>query len=621
MIASPSVFWRPTEKGDEQWQAPECEVDIKTRLLPYLQGFAFSPTELRLSRPLTTDEHFYGFGERTGDMNKRGQAFPVWNMDFPDRHNDMITSMYTSISFFIGLQTGTGQAYGVLVDHTGRVNMDMGKTEQLVASMSVEGDSLTVYFFTGPTPADILRQYTELTGHMPLPACWTLGYHQCRWGYKSEQQVEQVANHLRTGNHPCDSIWLDIDYMDGYKNFTFDPDRFAHPAQMASRLHEQGFHLVTILDPGTKVDDDYDIYQQGLEHDYFCCYPDGKPYVGSVWPGPCAFPDFSRSEVREWWGSLYKRLLDQGVDGIWNDMDEPALTVWPLPTLTESPSEKKKDEPSLWTNTMDPEVLHRADGDHPTGPDGPATSHRFFHNTFGMQMARATYEGLSKLRPDSRPFVLTRSGTAGMQRYAALWTGDNTSEWGHIRLAIRMCLNIGMSGVPFVGADIGGFHDACNGELLVRFSQLGALMPFSRNHNATGNPGQEPWAFDEPYESACRKAIETRYTLLPHLYTLFQQASVDGTPVMRPLFFHYPQDRRAYDIQTEFLIGDSLLSAPVSEPGSTYQRASGLTTGMAQSMQAKQPMTLLHLWTAGHCSSKGIVSSPLGLLCNISTSV
>src|SRR5205807_6393985 len=244
---------------------------------------------------------------------------------------------------------------------------------------------------------------------------------------------EQVANHLRTGNHPCDSIWLDIDYMDGYKNFTFDPDRFAHPAQMANRLHEQGFHLVTILDPGTKVDDGYDVYQQGLERDYFCRCPDGKPYVGSVWPGPCAFPDFSRSEVRAWWGSLYKRLLDQGVDGIWNDMDEPALTVWPLPTLTESPSEKKKDEPSLWTNTMDPEVLHRAGGDHPTSPDGPATSHRFFHNSFGMQMARATYEGLSKLRPDSRPFVLTRSGTAGMQRYAALWTGDNTSEWAHIR--------------------------------------------------------------------------------------------------------------------------------------------------------------------------------------------
>jgi len=516
-----------------------------------------------------TNEHIYGFGERTGNMNKRGQAFPVWNMDFPSHHDDMVISMYTSIPFFTGIQVETGRAYGILIDHTTKVDMDMGKTEQQVASMTIEGDSLIVYFFAGPTPVEVLRQYTELTGHMPLPARWTLGYHQCRWGYISEQQVEQVANRLRVGKHPCDAIWLDIDYMDGYKDFTFDPDRFPHPAQMASRLHEQGFHLITILDPGAKVDDEYDVYQQGMEHDYFCSYADGKPFTGSVWPGTCVFPDFSRSEVRVWWGSLYKRLLDQGVDGIWNDMDEPALTVWPVPTVTKSPSESKDDNPFLWRDTMDPDVFHRAGGDHPTGPDGPATSHRFFHNAFGMQMARATYEGLLKLRPNSRPFVLTRSGTAGMQRYAALWTGDNTSKWEHIRLAIRMCLNIGMSGVAFVGADLGGFHNPCDGELLVRFTQLGALMPFCRNHNATGNPGQEPWAFGEPYESACRKAIETRYTLLPHIYTLFQQASSDGTPVMRPLFFHYPQDQQAYDIQTEFLIGDSLLSAPISEPGAT----------------------------------------------------
>lgn len=553
-------------KGDERWSPLDSEIDIKAFLQPYLQGFAWSPTELRLSRPLLTNEYIYGFGERTGKMNKRGQAFPVWNMDFPGHHDDLVTSMYTSIPFFVGIQVETGRAYGILVDHVSKVDIDMGKTDQQVASMTVEGDSLTVYFFAGPTPADVLHQYTELTGHMPLPARWTLGYHQCRWGYTSQEQVEQVANHLRTGYHPCDALWLDIDYMDGYKDFTFDLGRFPHPAQMVNRLHEQGFHIITILDPGVKVEANYDVYQQGTEHNYFCCYTNGKPFTGSVWPGPCVFPDFSRSEVRSWWGSLYKRLLDQGVDGIWNDMNEPALTTWPVPTVTESSDE---DVPSLWRNTMDAEVLHRAGGDHPTGPDGPVISHRFFHNAFGMQMVRATYEGLLKLRPNSRPFVLTRSGTAGMQRYAALWTGDNTSKWEHIRLAIRMCLNLGMSGITFVGADIGGFHDACHGELLVRFTQLGALMPFCRNHNATGNPGQEPWAFGEPYESACRKAIEIRYTLLPHLYTLFQQASVDGTPVMRPLFFHYPQDKQVYNIETEFLIGDSLLCAPISEPGAT----------------------------------------------------
>ncbi len=332
---------------------------------------------------------------------------------------------------------------------------------------------------------------------------------------------------------------------------------------MAHRLHQQGFHLVTIVDPGTKVDEDYDVYRQGLERDYFCRNTGGELFIGTVWPGACVFPDFSRSDVRTWWGSLYKRLLDQGVDAIWNDMNEPALT--------NSLLDAEQDEPSLWGKTMDLDVLHRAGNDHPTSPDGPAISHRFFHNAFGMEMARTTYEGLTKLRPDSRPFVLTRSGTAGMQRYATLWTGDNTSQWSHIQLAISMCLNIGMSGVPFVGVDIGGFHEACNGELLVRFAQLGALMPFCRNHNAIKNPDQEPWAFGEPYESAYRQAVEIRYTLLPHLYTLFQKASIDGSPVMRPLFYHYPQDEQACDTQTAFLIGDSLLSVPISEPGTTSQ--------------------------------------------------
>src|SRR5260370_24051047 len=344
---------------------------------------------------------------------------------------------------------------------------------------------------------------------MPLHSRWALGIHRRRWGYVSGEQVEQVARRLRERHHACDAIWLDIDWMDGYKNFMFDPDRFPDPAGMANRLRAQGFHLVTIIDPGTKVDDDYDVYREGLAKGYFCRYRNGRRYKGHVWPGLCAFPDFSRSEVRAWWGALHGRLLSQGVDGVWNDMNEPALTK---PVKTPSP---------LWAKTMAPGVRHRAGDKDPTGPDGPAMSHRFFHNAFGMEMARATYEGLLKLRPNSRPFVLTRSGTGGVQRYAALWTGDNTSEWSHIPMAIGMLLNLGMSGVPFVGADVGGFHDACTGELLVRFMQLGALMPFCRNHNNRRSPGQEPWAFGAPDESACRNAVEARYTLLPHLYTLF----------------------------------------------------------------------------------------------------
>ncbi len=466
--------------------------------------------------------------------------------------------MYTSIPFYLGFHIEDGTAYGMLIDSTGKVELDFGLAHKGEASMTVPGDSLVVYFFAGPTAANVLRQYTELTGRMPMPPRWSLGYHQCRWSYASEQQVRELAARLRERDHPCDGIWLDIDYMDGFRDFTWYPENFPHPQKMIDDLHEQGLHLVTIIDPGVKVDEHYFVYQQGMKHDYFCRDDKGTLFKGSVWPGESVFPDFSQKAVREWWGNLYAPLLKQGVDGFWNDMNEPALT---------NMFSGRPDEPPIENNTMSDDVLHRAGGDDPTGPDGPPVRHQFFHNAYGMEMARSTYEGLLRLRPDSRPFVLTRSGTAGMQRYTTLWTGDNTSEWEHLLMAIPMCLNIGMSGVPFVGADVGGFRDTCNGELLVRFAQLGAFMPLCRNHNAIHNPDQEPWAFGEPYESAFRQAIELRYRFLPHLYTLFHEASTSGAPIMRPLYFHYPQDEQACDIQSEFLVGETLLSAPVYEPG------------------------------------------------------
>ncbi|HEX9130718.1 MAG TPA: TIM-barrel domain-containing protein [Ktedonobacteraceae bacterium] len=548
--------------GDEQWPDFLNETQAQATLEPYLQGFAFESTAIRLTRPLASQERIYGLGERTGSMNKRGQAFPIWNVDPPRHHGPETQTMYTSISFYLGHHMSNGTAYGCLIDHTGRVEMDMGHTNDAEATMTVQGASLTAYFFSGPSPADVLRQYTELTGHMPMPPRWAIGYHQSRWSYASAEQALQVATRLRERNHPSDAIWLDIDYMNGYRSFTWNTARFPDPAQMINELHKQGLRLVTIINPGTKIDEDYIVYQQGIEHDYFCRLQNGELFKGSVWPGECVFPDFSRTDVRNWYGDNYQGLLDQGVDGIWNDMNEPSLTN----ILSGA------GEPSIHGNTMSNNVLHRAGGNDDTGPDGPPVLHKFFHNAYGMEMARATYEGLKRLRPDRRPFVLTRSGTAGMQRYAALWTGDNTSRWEHISLAMSMCLNIGMSGIPFVGADIGGFWEECHGELLVRFTQLGALMPFCRNHNSLGQPDQEPWAFGEPYESACRIAIEQRYRLMPYLYTLFREAATSGAPIMRPLYYHYPQDEQARDTEFEFLLGDAILSAPIYEQGSTRRK-------------------------------------------------
>ncbi len=546
-------------KGDEQWPDFLDEIQARGILEPYLQGFAFESTDIRLIRPLASEERIYGLGERTGSMNKRGQEFPIWNFDPPRHHRPETVSMYTSIPFYLGLHIDDGSAYGVLIDHTGRVEMDMGHTHDTEAAITVQGDNLIAYFFVGPRPSDVLRQYAELSGHMPLPPRWAIGYHQSRWSYTSEEQVRQVAARLRERNHPCDAIWLDIDYMNGYRNFTWNSEQFPDPAQMINDLHKQGLHLVPIIDPGTKVDEDYFIYKQGLEHDYFCRLQNGEIFKGNVWPGECVFPDFSQTKVRIWWGNNYQGLLDQGIDGIWNDMNEPALTN----ILADS------NQPSLHGKTMSNNVLHRAGGNEVTGPDGPPILHKFFHNAYGMEMARATYEGLRRLQPGRRPFVLTRSGTAGIQRYAAIWTGDNTSQWEHVSMAIPMCLNIGMSGVPFVGMDIGGFWEASNGELLVRFAQLAALMPFCRNHNSLGQPDQEPWAFGEPYESAYRNAIELRYHLMPYLYTLFHEAATNGTPIMRPLYYHFPQDEQACEADYEYLVGDSLLSAPVFEQGTT----------------------------------------------------
>lgn len=561
-------------QGDEQWPAASSQESAEDILAPYLQGFAFSDTAIRLTRPLANEERVYGLGERTGDMNKRGQTFPIWNVDPPQRYSASTKTMYTSIPFYIGLQRETGRAYGVLIDHTGLITMDIGHSSPSEIITTTEGDSMAAYFFVGPTPADVLRQYADLTGYMPLPARWAIGHHQCRWSYISEQQVLKLAANLRTRHHPCDAIWLDIDYMQGYRNFTWNRDAFPDPAAMTQKLHEQGLHLVTIVDPGTKVDESYSVYQQGIQKDYFCRYEQGDLFLGNVWPGTCVFPDFSRSEVRQWWGNLYQGLLDQGVDAFWNDMDEPALTNFFSSSTQDRPAveeteEKAQDEASLHGKTMDINVLHRAGGDQPTGPDGPPVLHKFFHNAYGMEMARSTYEGLRRLQPDTRPFVLTRSGTAGVQRYAAVWTGDNSSTWEHIPLAITMCLNLGMSGVPLVGADVGGFWGNTSGELLTRFAQLGAFMPFSRNHNAMGNVDQEPWSFGEPYESAYRKAIATRYQFMPYLYTLFHEASTKGSPVMRPLYYHYPHDEQACDVEDALLIGDALLSAPIYEQGAT----------------------------------------------------
>ncbi|TDX52110.1 glycoside hydrolase family 31 protein [Orenia marismortui] len=499
-------------------------------------SLGWSGDEVRAWKELGAKERFYGLGEKTGYLDKRGRKYTMWNTDTFNPHVPSTDPLYQSIPFLIGFNQGRN--YGIYFDNSYKTHFDLGLNSEKYYSFWSEGGKLDYYFINGTGIKDIIKNYTDLTGRMPLPPKWSLGYHQSRYSYHPEEEVKEIAKQFRKKDIPCDVIHLDIHYMDKYKVFTWDEQKFPQPKQMLNDLAEDGFKVVTIIDPGVKKDPRYDLYQEGIKGDYFCKYLDGEYYIGKVWPGECLLPDFTKAEVRRWWGDKHQLLLDKGVKGIWNDMNEPAI-------FNDS-------------STMDIEVVHDNDGDLGT--------HRRFHNLYGLLEGQATYEGLKRYNPNERPFVLTRAGFSGIQRYSAVWTGDNRSFWIHLEMAIPMLMNMGLSGISFCGTDVGGFSDNSDGELLTRWTQLGMFMPFFRNHCAINNINQEPWAFGEDYEKVIRKYIKLRYRFLLHLYNLFYESYQSGLPVMRPLILEYPDDEQTYNLSDQFMVGDSILVAPVYQP-------------------------------------------------------
>ncbi|WP_068138606.1 glycoside hydrolase family 31 protein [Limnochorda pilosa] len=481
----------------------------------------------------------YGFGEKTGPLDKRGQRMTMWTTDVLP-HLPTTDPLYQAIPFYV--IWNAGRAHGLFFENTHRTHFDMDREGTGRYHVWSEGGRLVYYLFAGPTFAQVLERYTRLTGRMPLPPRWSLGFQQSRWGYVPQQRVEELARTFRERRIPCDVIYLDIDYMDGYRVFTWDPKRFPDPSGLCRGLKEQGFRVVTIVDPGVKVDSSYPVFREGLEAGHYVEDPAGKPYMGRVWPGEVHFPDFLQERVRRWWGDWHRTLLDAGVAGIWNDMNEPA-------------DFRVHDE----DRTLPEGTLHRTD-------EGEVHPHREVHNLYALLMGRATSEALRRMRPQERPFLLTRSGFAGIQRYAAVWTGDNSSWWEHLAMAIPMLLNLGLSGVAFVGADVGGFRDDAEPELYARWVQLGAFTPFFRAHSAHDTRAQEPWTFGPEVEAIARGAIELRYRILPYLYTLFWEAHRTGAPIMRPLVYHFPDDPVAARVQDAFLLGPDLLVAPVLQP-------------------------------------------------------
>jgi alpha-glucosidase len=523
-------------------------------------------------------ETYYGLGEKAGaTLSRDTQQFVMWNTD-TYAYPRGLDPIYESIGFFIALhlekdpraaqtvvpqgQTSPpprGVAYGLFLDNTSRTYFDMGKTEPSRLTFGAASGELNYYVFTGGkerTPKNVLRDYTELTGRAPLPPVWTLGNQQSRWSYSPESRVREVAKGFRDSRIPADVIYLDIDYMDGYRVFTWDKSRFPDPSKMIADLRAEGFRVVVIIDPGVKVDPNYYAYQQGQAGNHFVKNADGSELHATVWPGTCAFPDFTDPAAREWFGSLYKTNIEQGVSGFWNDMNEPGVF--------------------LSDTTPKPDIYHHPMKTFPLtarhAGDGLAGTHARYHNVFGMQMARSTFEAQRRLRPDARPFVLTRAGYAGVQRYSAIWTGDNVASWDHLRLSITMLLNLGVSGVPLIGSDVGGFSGNPTPELYTRWLQAAALTPFLRSHSEYGSNPHEPYSFPKEFTDINRASIELRYRLLPYLYSLFHEHAETGAPVMRPLWFEYPDDQRTYLIEDEYLVGRDLLVAPVVVEATTKRK-------------------------------------------------
>ncbi len=489
------------------------------------------------SRRIQSREAFYGLGDIPGHSNLRGQRRSLWGSDVYGYEEDT-NPLYKNIPFFYGLVKG--KAYGIFFDNSFRSEFDFGKERPPVSSFWAQGGEMNYYFIAGPEISEVTQGYHQLTGLPSMPPIWALGFHQCKWSYKSQEEVLSVASEFQRREIPCDVIYNDIDYMDEFRCFTWneEPDFFPDPKGMSDALAEKGIRLVVIIDPGIKIDPGYTVYDSGVENGVFCQRMDGPLFNGSVWPGECHFPDYTNPKTRDWWADLFPDFVkNSGVAGIWTDMNEPAVF-----------NEDK---------TFPRDVRHDYDG-HPC-------SHRKAHNVYAMQMARATREGLMRSYPERRPFVITRSAYAGTQRYSSAWTGDIQSTWKHLRIGNIQCQRLALSGYSFVGTDIGGFSGKSDGELFVRWIQLGIFHPFCRVHSSGDENAQEPWSFGDPYTAIAKKFIELRYRLLPYLYTTFEQHIRTSAPMLRPLIYLDQTDPECVFRMEEFGVGDTLLACPISK--------------------------------------------------------
>lgn len=528
-------------KGGNLWELRDRHGLVVFRALAKTTGYlGESP---RMTLELAEGESLFGLGEASGQFNRRGLVREFWNTDVlghaPAIHPEL-KSLYVSIPFAISMRHG--RAAGLFWDNPAKQTWDMGNTRANAWSLGAESGEIDLYLFLGPTVENVVSRYTELTGAMPMPPRWALGYHQCRYSYETRGRFEEIGREFRRRKIPCDALYLDIHHMDAYRVFSFGKT-FPKPAEMVSRLAAKGFKTVAIVDPAVKNDPGFGVLKRGTRADVFVKQADGEhDFIGEVWPGESKFPDFFLSAVRTWWGDEQKALLDLGIAGIWNDMNEPANFARPDKTLA-------------------PDALHRT--------EHGSREHRQVHNVYGSQMAQASREGMLSHDPEARPFVITRAGYAGIQRDAIVWTGDTSSTWDHLHDSVQMLLNLSLSGVPFCGGDVGGFLGNATPELFTRWFQFAVFTPFCRGHTNIGTIDHEPWAFGKEVEDICRHYLALRYRLLPYFYSLCAEAARSGAPIIRPLFWHYQNDPAASVCSDQFLLGRDIMVAPVLRQGAT----------------------------------------------------
>jgi alpha-glucosidase len=526
--------------------------DRAGRVLLADQGMPFMArgAGFEMVKSIPADAHYFGLGDKFGPLDRLGRSYAMWNTDSYAYHEGQ-DPLYKAIPFFIGFTGGT--YFGMFLDNTWRTSFDFGHVDPAQLRIAAPDGPIDYYVMAGPDAKAVEAQYAWLTGTPAMQPRWMLGFQQSRWGYPTEKALRAIVDHLRKDKIPSDAVWMDIDYQQKYRPFTVDAKTFPTFSKMVSDFTARHMHTVAITD--LHIADlpkaGYAPYDSGMAQDRFVKTADGKPYIAPVWPGPALFPDFTQAETRAWWGTLYRDFVQDGISGFWNDMDEPAIFETP-------------------TKTMPLDNRHRIDE---PGFVSRVATHAEIHNIYGMQNHRATYEGVLALKPDERPFVMTRASYAGGQRYGVTWTGDNVSTWNHLALAVPMLESLGLGGFTFAGADIGGFAGVASPELLTKWYEIAMFTPIARSHADPWSRAQEPWGDGKPYEDIRRRFIEARYRLLPYNYTLAEEASRTGVPMMRPLFMEFPttliggapMDLSSYG---EFMWGSALLVAPAPAPES-----------------------------------------------------